>query len=186
MLNPFLIGKRVYLRAPEPGDEVVIAHSENHPDPRETLYYALPTSIDTHLGRINQKKEDHSTIFFTICSIEPDQALGCTALVRIDWIGRMATFYLAIAEKDKWSKGFGKETTQLMIDYGFATLNLNRIQLHVSVKNKHAVELYKKVGFSIEGTLRQAMFHHNRYDDFYLMALLKEEWLRIKDELHSK
>ena len=129
---------------------------------------------------------DPNSILFTICNKEDSEPVGQTALFRIDWIGRMATFYLAIAEKEKWSKGFGKETTQLMIDYGFETLNLNRIQLHVSIENRHAVKLYKKVGFSIEGTLRQAMFHHNRYDDFYLMALLKEVWLRNKDELHNK
>ncbi len=39
MQNPFIIGTKVYLRSPEPGDEKIIAFSENHPDPRETLFH---------------------------------------------------------------------------------------------------------------------------------------------------
>lgn len=158
----------------------MFALSENHPDPRETLYYALPISIETHLENIKQKLKEHSTIVFTICSKEPDESVGNTVFVRIDWIGRMATFYIAIAEKKNWSKGFGKEAVRLMVDYAFETLNLNRVQLHVSVENKRAINVYKHVGFSIEGTLRQAMYFKNSYHDFYLMAILKEDWIKLK------
>ncbi len=93
--------------------------SENHPEPRQYLYYALPTSIETQWKRIEQRMQDHSTIFLTICKIEDDKPIGCTSYVRIDWVGRMATFYIAIAEKENWSKGYGKEATQLMVDYAF-------------------------------------------------------------------
>ncbi len=180
MKNPFIIGTKVYLRSPEPGDEKIIALSENHPDPRETLFYALPVSNDEYVERIQNYKKDSRIIFFTVCSVSPDTPIGCTAFFRIDWVGRMATFYIAIAEKENWSKGFGKETTQLMVDYAFETLNLNRIQLHVTVENKRAVKVYKDIGFKIEGTMKQAMFHQNHYSDFYLMAMLKKEWEKIK------
>jgi RimJ/RimL family protein N-acetyltransferase len=93
----------------------------------------------------------------------------------------MAVYYIAIAEKENWSKGFGKEVTNMMVEYAFETLNLNRIQLHVSVENERAVNAYKKVGYQIEGTLRQAMFHHGRYVDFFVMGILKEDWLKNKE-----
>lgn len=176
MKNPFLIGKQIYLRAAEEGDEEIYAISENHPDPRQTLYYALPSSLTKHRKKIEKALADHQTIIFTICRNEDDKPIGITSFVRIDWIGRMATFYIAIAEKTNWSKGYGREVTQLMIDYAFATLNLNRIQLHVSTENGAAVNVYKQVGFTIEGTLRQAMYHDNHYSDFYVMGILKDEW----------
>ncbi len=182
MPNPFLIGEKIYLRAPEPGDENVIAASENHPDARSFLYYALPSSPETQAGRIKQKSQDHSTIFFTICTIEPDEPVGCTSFVRIDWAGRMATFYIAIAEKKNWSKGYGKEATKLMVDYAFASLNLNRVQLHVSVENERAVSVYEKTGFVKEGRLRQAMYFDNHYIDFLLMAIIKEDWLKLENK----
>ncbi len=177
MQNPFIIGEKVYLRAVEKNDAEIIALSENHPEPRQTLYFALPTSIEHHQARLKEHKDDPKEIVFTIVDKENDRILGITALFRIDWVSRMAIFYIAIAEKENWSKGFGKETTRLMVDYAFETLNLNRIQLHVSSENKAGLKAYQRAGFQIEGTLRQAMYHDNHYSDFYVMSILREEWL---------
>ncbi len=176
MHNPFLIGTKIYLRATETGDAELIARSENHPDPRQTLYYALPSAPEAIAERIRKAENDHSAIWFTIVNSKNDEPIGVTALVRIDWVGRMATFYIAIADKKNWSQGFGSEATRMIIDYAFTTLNLNRIQLHVSKENEAAVHAYQKAGYQIEGTLRQAMFHENHYSDFYVMGILREDW----------
>ncbi len=180
MKNPFLIGDKIYLRSPEPGDEHTYVLAENHPDPRQRLYSALPTSIETHKERIQERLKDHHTILFTVSTIDPDQAIGVTALFRIDWIGRMAVFYLAIAAKEHWSKGYGSEVTRLMVDYAFRNLNLNRIQLHVSAENTAAIKIYEQTGFKKEGTLRQAMYFNGQYIDFFVMAILREDWEKIR------
>jgi RimJ/RimL family protein N-acetyltransferase len=182
MSNPFLIGQKIYLRAPEPEDAEIYAISENHPEPRVTLYYALPTTFEQQLDKIRKAVNDPNTIIFTICTIGDDIQIGTTSFVRIDWIGRMAVFYIAISQKENWSKGYGSEATRMMVDYAFATLNLNRIQLHVSTENEAGVKVYQKIGFKIEGTLRQAMYHDNHYSDFYVMGILKEDWLAINRE----
>ncbi len=69
-----------------------------------------------------------------------------------------------------------------MIQYGFDILNLNRIQLHVCCDNVFAVKAYEKAGYKIEGTLRQAMYHHNKYCDFYVMGILRSEYYSTKTE----
>jgi len=178
MSNPFIIGEAVYLRSPEPGDEQIIAVSENHPDPRNHLFYAKPTSIAEHQQKLEKYKDDPDCIAFTICRKKDDKAIGITAFFRIDWIGRMTIFYIAIAKKEDWSKGYGKETTSMMVNYAFKTLNLNRIQLHVHTGNVRAVHIYEKAGFQVEGTLRKAMYFDNHYHDFYVMSILREEWER--------
>jgi RimJ/RimL family protein N-acetyltransferase len=176
MQNPFLIGRKTYLRAPQQGDEIIIALSENHPDPRSSLFYALPASPEQQRIKIEKLTADQHSIAFTICTIDPDLPVGLTFFTRIDWAGRAAVFYIAIAEKENWSKGYGSEVTKMMADYAFKTLNLNRIQLHVHVENEKAVKAYKKAGYQIEGTLRQAMYFDGRYRDFYVMAVLKEQY----------
>ena len=35
---------------------------------------------------------------------------------------------------------------------------------------------YKKCGFIVEGTLREAMFHQGKYSDFYVMGILKRDF----------
>ncbi|MFC2088664.1 GNAT family N-acetyltransferase [Calditrichota bacterium] len=176
MKNPFLIGKQIYLRAIEDGDEEIIAITENHPDCRDTLFYALPTNLDSIRDKWHKFRDDSNAIVFIICSKNPDKPFGIAALHRIDWVGRMAIFYIAIAETKNRSKGFGSEATDLLVNYAFNSLNFNRIQLHVAVKNEQAINVYKKTGFKIESTLRQAMYQDGQYHDFYVMGLLKNEW----------
>jgi len=176
MKNPFIIGEEIYLRAPEEGDEEVIATTENHPDSRETLFYALPTDLNSINEKWTKYNDDPNTIVFIICSKNPDKPIGITAFHRIDWVSRMAIFYIAIADMENRSKGFGSEATKLIMNYVFNTLNLNRVQLHVAVKNEKAIAVYKKIGYEVEGTLRQAMFREGKYHDFYVMGLLKKDY----------
>ncbi|WP_158281434.1 GNAT family N-acetyltransferase [Sediminitomix flava] len=178
--NSFLLGEKVYLRAFEEGDETMIARIENHPDPRTTLFYALPTSVKQQLHKTEKQLSDPNSILFTICSKHNDVAIGQTAFFRIDWIGRMAVFYIGIADKENWSKGYGSETVALMLEYAFDTLNLNRVHLHVAAENKAAVAVYKKCGFIQEGTLREAMFRNGQYSDFYVMGCLKKDWKEVQ------
>jgi RimJ/RimL family protein N-acetyltransferase len=173
--DAFIIGEKIYLRAVKPGDEEMIARLENHPDPRSTLFYAQPTSVQQIKERIDGFLTDPHVVVFIICTKEDDRPIGITALFRIDWVGRMAIYYIGIADKINWSKGYGSEATKLMVDYAFETLNLNRIQLHVYVGNEPAVEVYKKVGFKVEGTLREAMYHNGTFCDFYVMGLLRSD-----------
>ncbi len=172
----FIDGNKIYLRSYKPADMKMITQLENHPDPRSTLFYALPTTHQQQKDRIEKLLNDPNAILLTICAKENDQPIGQTSLLRIDWIGRMAIFYIGIAAKENWSRGYGSESTKLIIDYAFKTLNLNRIQLHVAVENEAALKVYRKVGFTIEGTLREAMYHHGRYSDFYVMGLLQREY----------
>ncbi len=182
MTNPFLVGNKIYLRSPLDGDEIVYALSENNPDARHFLYYALPTTLTQQKEKITSLVNDPNSILFTICTKEPDKPIGNTAFVRIDWVGRMATFYIAIAEKEHWSKGYGSESTRMMVRYAFDTLNLNRIQLHVSKENQPALKTYRKIGFVEEGTLRQAMYFNGRYIDFRLMAVLRDDFYTKNSE----
>ena len=172
----FLIGEKVYLRAFQPGDEEMIARIENHPDPRLTLFYAFPTTTEYQFEKTQKQLADKNNIVFTICCIENDQPIGQTALLRIDWVGRMAVFYIGIADKENWSKGYGSETLAVVLEYAFNTVNINRVQLVVAVENTAAVKVYQKSGFLIEGTLREAMYHQGRYCDFYIMGILKSDW----------
>jgi diamine N-acetyltransferase len=81
-----------------------------------------------------------------------------------------------LGEKSAWDKGYGTEATRLMVRYAFDTLNLNRVWLHVYEDNEHALHVYPKVGFRIEGRLRQSFFRDGRYWDTLVMAVLREEW----------
>lgn len=68
-------------------------------------------------------------------------------------------------------------TTQKVIDYGFNSMNLNRINLTVSEPNISGVQAYFKAGFQLEGRQRQACFRDGTYHDKLIMSILRDEFI---------
>jgi RimJ/RimL family protein N-acetyltransferase len=81
-----------------------------------------------------------------------------------------------IGDKGHWRKGYATEATQLMVNHAFDTLNLNRVQLDVFSFNKRAIQVYERVGFVCEGTLRQTQYNNGAYHDDIVMSVLRDEW----------
>jgi len=180
MKVPFLTGEKVYLRPVEEKDIELVYQGKNDPAVRETLFLFFPMTLEQVKEELHTWTNSKEIILFTICRKEDEKPVGQTAFVRIDYVSRAAVFYISIYDSSEWSKGYGGEATKLMVDYAFDILNLNRIQLHVFADNVAAVKVYEKVGFVKEGVLRQAMYHHGKYCDFYVMGILREEWERQK------
>ena len=176
--NLFLNGSKIYLRPLENDDAEFLCNGENDEKVRETLFLALPISPSDEAEKIRKFIAAKDTIIFTITLKKNNDAVGQTAFFRIDYVSRSAIFYLAILNPKFWSAGIGSEATQLMVKYAFLTLNLNRIQLHVNSENVPAIKIYQRCGFEKEGVLRQAMFKNGRYFDFWVMGVLRDEWLK--------
>ena len=64
-----------------------------------------------------------------------------------------------MAVRDDWQgEGVGAALMQGAIDLADKWLNLTRNELEVYTDNEPAIRLYRKFGFSIEGTLAQYAF----------------------------
>lgn len=83
---------------------------------------------------------------------------------------------LGMAVRDDWQgKGVGTALMQAMIDLADKWLNLSRLELDVYTDNVPAIKLYRKFGFTIEGTANNYAFRDGRFVDVYLMARLREQ-----------
>lgn len=182
----FINGKKIFLRPVEVEDAEFLAFCLNSPDIRPTFFTNFPTNVfrQTELIR-SLYKDSREYVPFIICEKNQGEPVGITAFHRIDLISRAAIFSIIIPEKKNWDKGYGTEATQLMVEYGFDVLNLNRIQLHVCSLNTRGIKVYEKVGFVKEGLLRQAMYQNDEYYDFYVMAILRDEYYQRKKQATS-
>jgi len=70
-------------------------------------------------------------------------------------------------------KGVGKALMRAGLDLADSWLNLTRLELEVYADNEAAVRLYERLGFEVEGTLRQHAFRDGQYVDSYVMARLR-------------
>ncbi|MGB9075190.1 MAG: GNAT family protein, partial [Terriglobales bacterium] len=106
--------------------------------------------------------------------------VGNVKLGPINWVHRWATFGIMIGDKAFWGKGVGEEVTRLMVEYGFYRLNLHRIGLGVFEEHRPAVRCYQKVGFEIEGCLREQMCQDGKYKNCLSMGLLRSEYKPLR------
>ena len=68
-------------------------------------------------------------------------------------------------------KGIGRALFEHVMGWA-KEQGLHRLELTVLVKNEVAVQLYKKVGFTIEGVKKDSLFVNGQYEDEYYMAKL--------------
>jgi RimJ/RimL family protein N-acetyltransferase len=112
---------------------------------------------------------------FAVETLDGRHIGGCT-LRNFNHVARSAEFAIVIGEAGYRGRGYGTATTRLMVEVGFAALNLNRIWLTVHEANLAGIRAYEKAGFVREGLLRQYGFANGQYYNAYLMAILREEY----------
>lgn len=69
----------------------------------------------------------------------------------------------------------GKEVANLMFDYAFNTLNLNRLAIGVVGFNQNALKFWSSLGFQEEGKQIDGYFCRGQYSDFIMMAKLQNK-----------
>ncbi len=102
--------------------------------------------------------------------------MGYLELDRIDREHRGASVSRVIVDSDARGEGHGANMVRWALAVGFEDLGLYRIELRVFAFNEVALACYERVGFSREGTLRDARRHGEEYWSLVLMSVLEEEW----------
>jgi L-phenylalanine/L-methionine N-acetyltransferase len=74
---------------------------------------------------------------------------------------------------DLQGRGVGTALLEAALDLADNWLGLTRLELSVYVDNAAGVDLYKKVGFEVEGTHRRFAFRDGEFVDAYSMARVK-------------
>jgi RimJ/RimL family protein N-acetyltransferase len=174
-----IYGKRVRLCGVEKTDVSKSYEWINDPEVNDGLAVYLPMSLtDEEQWFENASKREQAERPLAIEARQGDgwTLIGNCGVFNIEWTHRAAELGIMIGDKSVWNKGYGTETMELLLQHGFETLNLNRIYLRVYSTNPRAMRVYEKVGFVMEGKLRQGVYRHGRYADVHLMSVLRSEW----------
>lgn len=93
---------------------------------------------------------------------------------------RCANFRICLFRAGERGKGIGTWAVEITRDFAFAELQLHRLGLDVFSFNPRAERAYRRAGFQREGVLRDAIKDGEQYADDILMAILEDEWRRMK------
>lgn len=175
----FLSGKKVYLRGLHEEDlSGPLLYWTDDPEVTRYMFRGWrPANADEVIAAYKNSIASDNNIEMAICSKETEQIVGIAGLYDADWkISRQAEFRIMIGEKSAWGKGYGLETTNLVVAYGFDKLNLNRIWLGHNAADERAGACYAKAGFVKEGVLREASYRNGQYYDIVRMSILHREF----------
>jgi len=79
-------------------------------------------------------------------------------------------------DPNHWGKGYGTETAQALLAFGFRELALHRIWAHCIADNAPSARVLEKVGMRWEGQLRENEWMRGRWWDTLIYGILDYEW----------
>ena len=77
---------------------------------------------------------------------------------------------------DRWGKGLATEAVAEVVRYAFEELRLNRVQAWVFANNRPSQKLLERLGFVLEGTMREKVAWEDRHVDDHIYGLLRADW----------
>ena len=127
--------RRVYehFRDPE------VAHLNGTPPSR------MPLWLLKRILKADSRRNDRATFGIFDASEGHERYIGTIELYDIR--RTEATLGIIIGERSHWSKGFGPEAIQALLEYAFDNLCLERVTLSTFEDNPRAQSAFKKVGF---------------------------------------
>lgn len=187
MHRAFLFGLRVYLRALEDADvrEEYIAWLN---DPEVTRYLETgkyPCDAEALRQYVKRFQGSTTHVAFAIIDRGSDAHIGNVTLNNINWVHRTVDTGLMIGNKAYWGKGYAFEAWSLVIEYGFQRLGLRKIIAGVIDGNTASLVTLQKLGFKIEGRLRQEVFIEGEPRDGLRLGLFRDGFYKFAPQSGS-
>jgi [ribosomal protein S5]-alanine N-acetyltransferase len=82
-----------------------------------------------------------------------------------------------------WNRGYATDACAALLQLGFETLGLHRIQATVTVDNHSSIRVLQKLGMRREGYLVEHLRIHGTWMDSLLFAMLDREWRPSQPDL---
>ena len=101
----------------------------------------------------------------------------------IEWSLKEAQLFILIGRKDLWHLHYGTSALMRMLDEVFTNLELHRAWVVVPEYNEHALQMFRHLGFVLEGHLRRTHRKDNDWYDSFAMGLLTDEYSRRRARL---
>jgi ribosomal-protein-alanine N-acetyltransferase len=103
------------------------------------------------------------------------KVIGTCGFVGWDLDHSRAEIGYALSRK-YWGRGLMTEAVVRIINFGFRTMQLNRIQARCEAANIASARVMEKAGMRFEGVLREHEYSKGRYLDIVICSILRREW----------
>lgn len=106
--------------------------------------------------------------------------IGNVMFYDINLRGGKAELGIMIGNKDYWSRGYGTETVDLLLDHMFSEYPFDLVYLHTLEWNYRAQKSFRKSGFRDMHPVRRGGY------DFIRMEILRHEWEAMRSKTEDR
>lgn len=128
------------------------------------------------LAHIKKSLNDKNSFEWGLFLKENNKIIGVVEMDHLDWFNHTAGEMSHHINKKYQKKGFGTESAIALINYGFKKMRLRKIYADTTPDNKGAQKLLKKLGFKLEGRIRERRQKNGKWVDELDYGLLRKEW----------
>lgn len=156
-----------------------------HADPEFARFWSSPpwTALTQAEQLIAQDQLDLASgehIRLGIVRLEDSALLGSCSLFKIHATNRRAEIGYGLGPA-YWGGGYAREAVAALLDFGFRDaasggLNLHRVEADIDPANRGSAKLLERLGFSLEGRLRERWIVAGVVSDSAIYGLLQREW----------
>ena len=144
---------------------------------QEVMNYLIhdPISFKNQLDWFNNIKKTDVALSIFLKEDNDLKIIGTIGLYEINDRHQRAIWRIRL-DSSQQGKGYATEAINLLLDYGFNTLNLNKIISDSFADNTAIVNLTLKLGFKQEGLLVGHYFHKGEFRDAIQFGLLRKDF----------
>lgn len=176
--TPTLSTERLRLRpfGDSDADDLVVLHS----DADVMRYWDSPVWADRDraerfLANCRLLEQEGSGARVAVTSASDGAFLGWCGLSRWNPDYRSASLGYCY-HASTWGHGYATEAARGLLGWAFDTLDLNRVQAEADTRNAGSARVLEKLGFVLEGTLREDCVVDGDVSDSWVYGLLRRDW----------
>ena len=100
---------------------------------------------------------------------------GVIGFHKIDWSNRSTSIGYWLGD-DYVGNGLMTRSVKAFVDHALIDIGLNRVEIRAAVENEKSRAIPERLGFTDEGTVRQAEWLYDHFVDHKVYGMLASDW----------
>jgi ribosomal-protein-serine acetyltransferase len=149
-------------------------HNREHLSRWMTWSDGVIDASDTYAYLRSAEKEAYEHTAFKAGIWRDGHLIGAIDLHDVDWRNGCARIGYWLT-RDQTGQGIMSRAVHLMVEYAFDALDLHRLEIHVATENHASRRIPERLGFTLEGVLREVQRMRGTYLDHALYAIIRPD-----------
>ena len=134
-----------------------------------------PARAERFIEACRQMAEEGTGARLAMDRVSDGAFIGWCSLSRWNPDYRSASMGYCLGEA-AWGQGYATEAAHAVLRWAFDALPLNRVQAETDTRNLASARVLEKLGFVLEGTLREDCVVNGDVSDSWVFGLLRRDW----------